>query len=115
MGQTVTIGCRLPSGLIAEVTNVRVTLHGQRQAQERSPIILLSEDDYGLTEVDADFWEAFKKRVGPDYAPIKSGAVFEAKNQNEAKGKAKELKKEKTGHEPLPQEANGIKSADKDE
>lgn len=114
MGQTVTIGCRLPSGLVIEVNDIQVTLAGQRQSQERSPIILLSEDDYGLTDVDADYWEAFKKRVGQDFAPIKSGAVFEAKNHGDAKGKAKELKKEKTGHEPLSQEVPGIVSSDKE-
>lgn len=115
MANTVTIGCRLPSGLVLEVNDKRVPIAGQRQAQEGRPIILLSQDDVGFTEVDADFWEAFKKRVGPEFAPIKSGAVFEAKNPGEAKAKARELKKEKTGVEPLPQEAPGIKSADKDE
>ncbi len=114
MANTVTVGCRLPSGLMLEVNGKRVELAGQRQAQEGRPIILLSQDDVGYTEVDAEYWEAFKKQVGPDFAPIKSGAVFEAKDQGDAKAKAKELKKEKTGVEPLSQEAPGIKSADKE-
>lgn len=111
----ISVGCRLPSGLVLEIPGKsRVILAGQRQAQERSPIIMLSQDDCGYTDVDQDFWEAWKKMVGPEFAPLKYGAIFEAKNQQDAKAKARELKKEKTGHEPLSQEAPGIKSADKD-
>lgn len=111
----ITIGCRLPNGLLLDLGDNQtppVEIAGQRQAQERSKIVLLSEDDYGTTEVDASFWEAFCKRVGPDFAPLKSGAIFEAKNQREAKAKHKDLKGEKTGHEPLPQETGDIKKAD---
>lgn len=112
---TITIGCRLPSGLVLDIgddKNTKVELEGQRQAQARSKIILLSEDDYGTTEVDSSFWEAFCARVGPDFAPIKSGAIFVAKNEKEAKAIAKDLKGKKTGHEPLAQETGEIKKAD---
>lgn len=112
---TITIGCRLPNGLFLDLgdpTKPVVELAGQRQAQARSPIIILSEDDYGTTEVDLSFWEAFKARVGPEFAPIKSGAVFEAKSEKEAKAIAKDLKGKKTGHEPLAQEDKDIKKAD---
>lgn len=112
---TITIGCRLPSGLVLDIgddKNTKVELAGQRQAQARSKIVLLSEDDYGTTEVDESFWEAFCKRVGPDFAPLKSGAIFVAKNEKEAKAKHKDLKGQKTGHEPLPQETGDIKKAD---
>ncbi|WAX22785.1 hypothetical protein MAJJADAN_00023 [Pseudomonas phage Amjad_SA] len=108
MSNTVTIGCRLPSGLILEVNGKRVELQGQRQAQEGREIILLGESDFGVTEVDAAYWEAFKKEVGPEFAPLKSKAIFEAKNEKEAKAIHKEVKKEKTGHEPLPQTQKGV-------
>lgn len=111
---TVTIGCRLPCGLIIDLGDNKtpsVELAGQRQAQERSKIITLSNEDYGTTEVDASLWEAFKARVGPDFAPIKSGAVFEAKTEKEAKAVHKDLKAKKTGHEPLEQEIGEIKKA----
>lgn len=103
----ITIGCRLPSGIILDLgdnTTPPVELAGQRQAQARSKIITLTDDDYGTTEVDASFWGAFVKRVGPEFAPIKSGAIFVAKNEREAAAIAKDLKGKKTGHEPLPQE-----------
>lgn len=113
---TVTIGCRLPSGLIIDIgpEHPMVELAGKRQAQEGSPIIILREADCGYTEVDASYWEAFKKRVGPDFAPLKSGAIFEAKNLKEAKAANKDLKDKKTGHEPLKQEAEGIKPLEQD-
>lgn len=112
MSGTVIIGCRLPSGILLELANGQsVEIAGQRQAQERSPIILLSEDDYGITEVDADFWAQWKKEFA-GFQPLESGAIFEAKNDKDAKAIAKELRKEKTGHEPLSQSAKGITKAD---
>lgn len=106
---TVTIGCRLPSGIVLEVGDKKVTIAGQRQAQKGRDIILLSNDDYGTTEVDQSFWEAFKKNVGEDFAPIASGALFEAKSRQDAGAKAKELKDEKTGLEPVSQKTKDIK------
>lgn len=111
---TITIGCRLPSGIILDLGDSKtppVELAGQRQAQARSSIITLSEEDYGTTVVDVSFWEAFKKRVGPDFAPITSGAIFEAKNTKEAAAIHKDIKGKKTGHEPLEQEVGDIKKA----
>jgi len=115
MGKTVVIGCRLPSGLILEIPGKGIVeVAGKRQAQERSPIILLSEDDYGVTHVDAEFWEAWKKHVGPDYAPLKSEALFEAADEKSVKSKVRELEKDKTGFEAMSKDAAGIKSADKE-
>lgn len=110
---TILIGCRLPSGILLELSNgAQVELAGQRQAQERSPIILLTENDYGLTEVDSDFWTQWKKEFA-GFQPLTSGAIFEAKDEKDAKAIHKELKGEKTGHEPLPQtDGSKIKPAD---
>lgn len=108
----VIIGCRLPSGLLLELSNGQTQeLAGQRQAQERSPIITLSNEDYGLTEVDADFWAQWKKEFA-GFQPLESGAIFEAKDRKDAEAIHKELKKEKTGHEPLPQTDKNITKAD---
>jgi hypothetical protein len=113
---TVTIGCRLPSGIILDIgpEHPMVELAGKRQAQEGSPIVILREADCGYTQVDASYWEAFKKRVGPDFAPLKSGAIFEAKSIKEAKAVNKDLKGKKTGHEPLSQEAKDIQPMSQD-
>lgn len=109
---TVTVGCRLPNGIILELNNGRkVTLNGQNSAQARSPIILLTEEDCGYTEVDAEFFAEWKSQVGPDFAPLSSMAIFEAKNQRDAEAVQREVKKEKTGHEPMPQKSKDIEAA----
>lgn len=118
MSKTVTIGCRLPSGIVLDLEKngqvvQSVELAGQRQTQQRSPIILLSADDYGVTEVEESFFEAWKAQVGKDFAPLASGAIFEAKNASDAGAKAKDLKAKKTGHEPASPEEIGQKDEKK--
>lgn len=109
---TVTIGCRLPNGIILELdSGHKVALNGQNSAQARSPIILLTEEDCGYTEVDAEFFAAWKKQVGEDFAPLRSLAIFEAKNQRDAEAVQREVKKEKTGHEPMPQKSKDVEAA----
>lgn len=114
MSGTIIIGGRLPCGIILELPGKPpVKINGQNSTQARSPIILLSDEDYGTTEIDAEYWAEWKKlHVG--FAPLETGAIFEAKNQVDAKAKARELRKEKTGHEPMPQTDGKIKSADED-
>lgn len=108
----ITIGCRLPNGLILELPGKPpVELKGQNSAHGDSPIIMLSENDCGYTDVDADFWQAWKTAY-KGYAPLESNAIFEAKNRTEAKSIAKELKSEKTGLEPMPQKAGEISKAE---
>lgn len=109
---TITIGCRLPTGLILEVGDKRVELAGQRQMQEESEIVILGSSMYGTTEVDESFWEAFRNQVGDKFEPISSGAIFVAKNEKEAKAIAKDLKGKETGHEPSKQEDGKIKKMD---
>lgn len=109
----VTVGCRLPSGLEIQVVDKKIELAGQNQRYKELgiEIILLKDDDYGTTEVEASFWEAWKQIVGQDFAPLKSGAIFESKNATEAKAQAKDLKEKRTGHEPMPQTDGNVKAA----
>lgn len=101
------IGCRLPNGLTIThpVTKDKVTIAGLHSSK-------VIGATHVTTEVDADFWETWKIAY-PDYAPVKSGAIFVARNATEAQEKAKDLRKEKTGLEPMPQDAAGVKKADK--
>lgn len=108
---TILIGCRLPSGILLELANGKqVELAGQRQTQERSSVIILTPDDYGVTEVEADFWEQWKKEFA-GFQPLATGAIFEAKDDKDAKAIAKELRDEKTGHEGVSQTDRNIKPA----
>lgn len=112
--KTVVIGCRLPCGLILDLTDasgnqVKVELNGQNSAQENSPIIILSKRDYGITYVDADFWAEWKKQYA-GFPALKVGAIFEAKDERNAKSAHAELQDEATGHEPMPQNSGGVKT-----
>lgn len=112
MSKTVVIGCRHPCGIVLDLTDntgntVKVKLNGQNSAQARSPIILLSEDDCGYTDVDSDFWEAWKLAY-KGYQPLVTGMIFEAKTRKDAEAIQEEIKDEPTGHEPLAQTAAGV-------
>ena len=105
--KTVIVGCRLPHGLIIEnPLNLaeKATLRGLNST-------LIIGATHATTEIDADLWAAWKA-VHSKHPAVTSGAIFEAGNQRDAEAKAKELAKEKTGFEPMPQSAEGVKPAD---
>lgn len=104
----IVIGCKLPHGLTIThpASKTKVTIAGMNASK-------VTGSTYMTTEVDADLWAAWKA-VYPDYAPLKNGSIFEARSGTEAKEKAADLAKEKTGFEPMPKEAAGVKAADKD-
>ena len=94
--KTVTVGCKLPSGIILENpidTRQTVTLKGVNKAA-------IIGADYATTEVDGDFWELWAG-VNKDFTPLKSGAIFVAKSAADAAAVAKELADETTGLEPM--------------
>ncbi len=81
----ITVACKLPNGLqlkLADKPETVVTLNGTHS----SGAVL----GYGMTEVDPDFFEAWLKEVGADYAPVKRGLIFAAKSANDARAKATE-------------------------
>ena len=105
----VVIGCKLPHGLILDHPldpSKKVEINGLNRS-------LIVGAPYATTEVDGEFWEQWKT-VHKDFPAIKSGAIFEAGNAAEAAAVAKELEGEKTGSEPMEQNADGVKAVDKD-
>lgn len=108
----VTIGCRLPHGLTLCHPNpeikTKVTLAGLHSSKlvDRTGAPAAS---YVTTEVDADFWEVWKTAYS-SFTPLRTGAIFEARSEQEAKQKALDLQKVKTGFEPLASDAHGVKS-----
>lgn len=76
---TVLIGCKLPHGLQLSLVGkpeVQVILNGQNQhAKGKDYFVPLTA--YGETEIDNDFWQAWKKEnEGLDM--VKNGLIFEA-------------------------------------
>ena len=99
MAGKVIIGCKLPHGIILShpETGKTVAIGGLNKSK-------LIGATHFLTEVDEDFWNAWKA-AHPSFPALKSGALFVAKNMDAAEGKSKEMAKVKTGFEPMPQEA----------
>lgn len=104
-----TVCCKLPNGITLELGDKKVPLAGINKSR-------IIGSTYGTTEVDGEFWNAWVTK-NKDFAPYKSGAIFAAKNQNEAAAVAKDLAEVTTGLEPMKKQddkrAKGIKPADK--
>lgn len=105
----VIIGCKLPHGLILDHPldpSKTVEINGLNRS-------MIVGAPYATTEVDGEFWEAWKT-VHAAFPALQSGAIFEAGSVSEAAAVAKELEGEKTGFEPMEQNADGVKAVDKD-
>lgn len=91
---TVTIGCKLPNGIILRVASgASVTLNGANSSRVVG--------GYGLTTgVDKDFWEAWKSEYA-SFAPLKNELIFAQDSANKAEGQANEQAGVKNGLEPL--------------
>lgn len=100
---TVTIGCKLPGGILMEVEGAKpVRINGWNNN-------LIQGAGHGLTEnVPLSVWEAWKK-LHAESKLVKNGFIFASGSAEAVKSKAKERKAEKSGHEQLPQ----IKETDK--
>ena len=97
---TVLVGCKLPHGIVIEYKGKSVTLDGLN----KSSII---GADHMATSVDEGFWNGWLSE-NKEFAPVKSGAIFSAGNEQNLKAKAKEAKDIKTGFEQTPQDAGVI-------
>lgn len=88
----ITVGCKLPHGLIIQVGGKKVTLNGANSSR----II----GGYGLTLVDKDFFEAWSKEFA-SFQPLQDGLIFAQDSANKAEGQAKEQVDLRSGFEPL--------------
>jgi hypothetical protein len=110
--EMVLIGCRLPNGLILQHPknrDIKVKLAGTYEAKSEEGLYMPPRL-YTTTPVDAEFWAEWKAAyVG--FPPLKNRAVFEARSDDEATQKAKDVKKEKTGFEGMDKNAviDGVK------
>lgn len=106
MTETVTVGCKLPNGIVLEVEGYSVVLNGANA----SNVI----GGYGLTEnVDKEAFDKWLKvHAGQSY--VKNELVFAQAKTNSAESKAKENADRKSGLEGLPQDnpMPGIQKSD---
>lgn len=103
MGTTVTVGCKLPHGLILKTGGKSVTINGANS----SKIV----GGYGLTVVDKDFFDAWKTEFA-QFAPLKNYLIFVQEKPAAAEAQAKEQAEVKSGLERLSREkpAKGVKA-----
>ncbi|ENR5770034.1 hypothetical protein ACFXTU_002294 [Salmonella enterica] len=96
MAEMVTVGCKLPNGLVLEVGTKRVQVAGWRN----NDIKIVG--GYGLTPVEKSFWEAWLAKHGQQ-PYVKNGVIFAQDKANSAAAQATEQEAVKSGLEPLPQ------------
>ncbi|CRL45189.1 hypothetical protein SGGMMB4_02738 [Sodalis glossinidius str. 'morsitans'] len=97
MAKHVTVGCKLPNGLVFEVEGLTVTLNGNRQ--EAGHVT----GGYGLTQIDKVFFDAWLA-IHAQQPYIKNGVVFAQSIQNSARSQAREQAGTVSELEPLSQE-----------
>lgn len=120
-----TIGCKLPSGLIMEAGKpgesnyTQVQLNGANQGeyvgrQESGKIFIpKTEQGYGLTQVDSEFFAAWRKQYKVNAERwIREGIIFVVEDKASAQAAAADNVEVKTGYEQLnPDKTPGISSA----
>ena len=92
MAEFVTVGCKLPNGLIIHVGDDKVSLNGQNS----SNVI----GGHGLTQVDKDFWDVWILDHA-DFTPVKAGLIFAQSNEKKASSEAIEKEANLSGFEGL--------------
>jgi len=120
--------CKLPNGLTmclekdSEV--IKVTLPRSSRYIQPHPRFKPTKEEFivfghSVTPVAKDFWDAWVKRMGPSYPPLKNGLVWAVDASKKADGtaKAREMESNKSGFEQIDpkKEKNIVKLNDKDE
>jgi hypothetical protein len=115
--KTIIIGSKLPISLILKhplKASQTVTIRGLNEAQRGTngqPI----QVPYLTTEIDVEFWDAWKmvnNHPERPFQPLASGAIFEAETKEAVKEVYREREKEKTGLEPARSSEYNVKTAD---
>lgn len=106
MEDTVTIACKLPSGLHLEVNGRRVTVKGNAHQFGIAPPGQAS-GGYALTPgVSKDFWEAWLKIHGESDV-VRKGLIFSSTRTIDARARGTEQAAVRSGFEGIEPEAPG--------
>lgn len=103
--KTVTVGCKLPTGLILELGNRSVEINGANS----SGVI----GGHGIThDVDAEFFNAWLE-AHADRDMVKNGFIFAHDKAADTKAQAKEQEDNDTGLEAIKPDSpeNGVSTA----
>ena len=104
--------CKLPQGLTMCLEKdgevIRVTLPRTSRYIQPHPKFKPTKEEFivfqhSVTPVAKEFWEAWKKRMGAEYAPLKQGLIFAVEQPKNTDGiaRTKDMETAKTGFEQL--------------
>jgi hypothetical protein len=94
----VTVGCKLPNGLICEMGKVGDENHTVVRLNGANSARVIG--GYGLTQVSAEFWGAWvKKHKGLEF--VRKGLVFAHGDEASAGDHAKDVASTRTGFEAI--------------
>lgn len=109
----VVVGCKLPSGLIVDLCDPATDEHGRAiMLPRRQPVTFKGANSsnivggFGLTEVDADFWEAWIKQ-NPTFPAVKAGLIFAQERRDKAADNAMDHAAAKNGFEGIDPDKPG--------
>lgn len=94
----VTVGCKLPNGIIIEQGGKTISLNGANSARIAG--------GHGLTVVDGNLFTAWME-AHKDFAPVKKGLIFAHESPKRVEEMAAEREENKTGMEPIDPEKPG--------
>lgn len=104
---TVVVGCKLPNGLIVDLCDPGVNEHGQKiMIPRRQPVTFKGANSsnivggFGLTDVDADFWEAWVKQ-NAKFPALVNGLIFAQERRDRAADNAMDHADAKSGFEGI--------------
>ncbi len=112
-GEIVMVACKLPHGL-------KITLNEKTESDEGKPIWKPTENSvtlagrnasqiiggYGLTPVNADFWDAWLAQ-NKNFKALKAGMIFAEPRKDRAMSRAADQKALPTGSEPIDPDKPG--------
>jgi hypothetical protein len=116
--------CKLPNGLtmcLEDGNDIKkVTLPRSSRYILPHPKFIPTKEEYivfssTVTPVAKDFWDAWVKKVGPDYPPLKNRMVWAVPAAKKADGiaAAREMETAQTGFEQIDPKKTGIKGISK--
>jgi hypothetical protein len=102
MTNTVTVGCKYPSGVLMQVGSVEIKANGSNSSEIYG--------GHGITEdVPEDFWKAWLEQ-NKNHSLVTGGFIFAHEKRSEVKAEAKEKSKNKTKAESLEKPEDNIVS-----
>lgn len=104
--KTVTVGCKLPNGLILELNGQTVEINGSTSSRVIG--------GHGITyDVDAEFFDAWME-AHADHAMVRNGFIFAHDKAADTKAEAAEKEDNATGLEAVDPDApnGGVTKAD---